>query len=107
VSEENLRFGMFRCVLGVLVECPLTVNGRKPLQEREKAGNTDYGAHDIVDVSCFHYHVGPMVSMLLQSLSPKFMNDCRSRPGCSLSLKSQESPNDISPIILKVTHLNF
>lgn len=56
---------MLCCVFSVSVKSLLAVSGRKSFEERGKARNTDYGAHDVVRVDgVVDNHVRPVVTML-------------------------------------------
>ena len=64
MGQRDIRFGVLCCVLSVPVERLFAVYGRNPFEEREQAGNTNYGAHDVIHIGCVDNYVRPMVAML-------------------------------------------
>ena len=71
MRKRDVRFSVLCCVLSMPIERLFAVSGRKQFEEREQAGNTDYGAHNVVHVGCVDNHVRPMVMMLSKKGQPQ------------------------------------
>ena len=71
VEWSHIRFGVLCRIFCMPVQCLPQVRGLVPFEEGEQAGNTDYGAHDVVHVSGFDDHVRPVKAMFEMEVSAK------------------------------------